>query len=161
MTDRYPMPAGFKIVSGGQTGADRAALDWALAHGVLHGGWCPAGRKSEDGRISDVYMLTETPSRGYLERTQWNVRDSDATLIFTMSSTLDGGSKRTAEFADRLGKPWLQIWPSSSAHDAVVFLQRHRIQVLNVAGKRASAAPGIAALVFSFLELTLGRDPAC
>jgi hypothetical protein len=80
-----------KIVSGGQTGADRAALDWAIFHDLPHGGWCPKGRKAEDGVIPDQYQLTETSSASYPQRTQWNVRDSDGTVIFTMTSKLFGG----------------------------------------------------------------------
>ena len=70
-----------KIVSGGQTGADRAALDWALHHDVECGGWCPKGRKAEDGTIDPKYPLKETPSVAYIQRTEWNVRDSDATVL--------------------------------------------------------------------------------
>jgi hypothetical protein len=69
-----------KIVSGGQTGADRAALDWALSHQLPCGGWCPKGRKAEDGPIEAKYPLKESPSASYLQRTEWNVRDSDATV---------------------------------------------------------------------------------
>jgi hypothetical protein len=65
-----------KIVSGGQTGADRAALDWALSRGIECGGWCPKGRKAEDGRIAKRYPLIETPSASYVQRTEWNVRDT-------------------------------------------------------------------------------------
>ncbi len=70
------------VVSGGQTGADRAALDWALTHGVECGGWCPKGRKAEDRPIDLKYPLKETPSESYIQRTEWNVRDSDATILF-------------------------------------------------------------------------------
>ena len=70
-----------KIVSGGQTGVDRAAPDWAIAHGIEHGGWCPAGRRAQDGEIPDMYSLQQTPGRNYRQRARWNVRDSDATLI--------------------------------------------------------------------------------
>ena len=76
-----------KIVSGGQTGADRAALDWALRHNVECGGWCPKGRKAEDGPIDPKYPLKETPSAAYLQRTEWNVRDSDATVLFSIEPT--------------------------------------------------------------------------
>src|ERR1700746_4109837 len=88
-----------KIVSGGQTGADRAALDWALAHGVECGGVGPKGRKAEDGPIDPKYPLKETPSASYIQRTEWNVRDSDATILFSVEPTFSGGSKRTMEFA--------------------------------------------------------------
>ena len=70
-----------KIISGGQTGADRAALDWAIASGVPHGGWCPKGRKAEDGPIPSCYTLTESPSANYLQRTEWNARDADGTAV--------------------------------------------------------------------------------
>jgi len=91
-----PIP---KIVSGGQTGADRAALDWALEHNVPSAGWCPKGRKAEDGPIDPKYPLKEMPSAAYLQRTEWNVRDSDVSVLFSIQPTLSGGSKRTMEFA--------------------------------------------------------------
>jgi len=74
-----------KIISGGQTGADRAALDFAIERGMPLGGWCPAGLKSEDGPIDRRYQLKETPSIGYVQRTEWNVRDSDGTVVFSIS----------------------------------------------------------------------------
>src|SRR5215831_1881733 len=76
-----PMAILKKIISGGQTGVDTAGLWFALRNGLLHGGWCPRGRKREDGLIPRRFRLRETPSRGYLQRTQWNVRDSDGTII--------------------------------------------------------------------------------
>src|SRR5436189_4749506 len=88
-----------KIISGGQTGADRAALDFALAHGLAHGGWCPRGRLAEDGALEERYELRETPDAEYAQRTEWNVRDSDGTVIFSIAAGLTGGSKLTAEFA--------------------------------------------------------------
>jgi hypothetical protein len=147
MPDQYLLPADFRIVSGGQTGADSAALDWAIENGVAHGGWCPKGRKSEDGKISPRYLLNETPAAGYLERTEWNVRDSDATVIFTMEEELDGGSKRTAELAEKLGKPWRHFFPRVHPKFLARFLANHDVRILNVAGKRASAARGIGDLV--------------
>jgi len=94
-----------KIISDAQTGADRAALDWAIQNQVDHGGWCPKGRKAEDGPIDLLYQLKETPRADYLQRTEWNVRDSHGTVIFTLSEELTGGSKRTAEFAEKHQKP--------------------------------------------------------
>src|SRR5687768_10043060 len=82
------------IISGGQTGADRAALDAAMVCGVPHGGWCPNGRTAEDGPLPECYLLTETAGASYLARTEKNVKDSDGTLIFTMG-LLSGGSART------------------------------------------------------------------
>ena len=143
MIDRHPISPEFRIVSGGQDGADAAALDWVIANGVDHGGWCPKGRKSESGLIDARYRLSETPTASYLQRTEWNVRDSDAALIFAPDDELDGGSKRTAEIADRHGKPWLHFRPGVHPKFIAGFLARHEVRVLNVAGKRASAAPGV------------------
>ena len=88
-----------KIVSGAQSGADIAALDFAIQHSIPHGGWCPAGRKAENGSIDLRYLLKETPSAGYLQRTEWNVRDSDGTVVFSIAPVYTGGSKRTVELA--------------------------------------------------------------
>lgn len=142
-----------KIISGGQTGADRAALDWAIAHGVPHGGWCPAGRRAEDGVIPARYLLSETPGRNYRQRTTWNVRDSDGTLIISLRPQLEGGSKTTAEIAERLGRPWIHIFPENAAGGALrEFIQRHSIKVLNIAGPRESTQPGVAAFVTTILN---------
>jgi len=143
MDDQYVMNEGFKVISGGQSGADLAGLDWAIRNCVPHGGWCPKGRKSEDGSIGAEYQLSETPESNYLQRTEWNVRDSDATLIFTLSDKLDGGSKKTAEFCTKLGKPYLHFRPGVHPKFIARFLARHRVKVLNVAGKRESSAPGV------------------
>lgn len=97
------------IVSGGQTGADRAALDWAIQNGIRHGGWCPKQRRSEDGPIEPKYQLKETPSTEYDQRTEWNARDSDGTVVFSVGETLTGGSKLTVEFAQKHGKPVLHL----------------------------------------------------
>lgn len=135
-----------KIVSGAQTGADRAALDVAIWYEFPHGGWCPKGRKAEDGKIGNQYQLQETPSANYLQRTEWNVRDSDATVVFTLGREATGGSLRTIEFAKKHGKPWLHIFPSrsySNAEDLIEFVGDNRVAVLNVAGSRESKEPGI------------------
>ncbi len=141
-----------RIVSGGQSGADIAALDWAISHGVVHGGWCPKGRRSEDGPIEPHYQLNETPLASYLQRTEWNVRDSDATVVFSLDDSLDGGSRRTAQFADKFGKPWLHFRPSVHPKFLAQFLVRQNVTTLNVAGKRESSAPGIYRFVFDTLE---------
>ena len=133
-----------RIVSGGQTGADRAALDWAIAHRIPHGGWCPRGRRAEDGRIAARYALRETPSRDYEQRTRWNVRDSDGTLIVSRAARLTGGSAYTARCAERIGRPWLHVRPGvDDAPTVRNFIQQHRLRTLNVAGPRASGDPGI------------------
>src|SRR6185312_2826468 len=110
-----------RIVSGGQTGADRAALDWAIRAGIPHGGWCPKGRLAVDGVIDARYRLTETDSDDYAVRTRLNVRDSDATLILNLGA-LDGGTALTAEHAHALGRPCLTLQldagPTASPADA-------------------------------------------
>jgi hypothetical protein len=145
-----------KILSGAQTGADRAALDWAIFHDIPHGGWCPKGRKAEDGVIPPQYQLSETPSASYLQRTEWNVRDSDGTVIFTIAATLAGGSKRTAEFAAKHGKPWLHISYAGSyerpGERLAAFVREHSIKTLNVAGSRGSKEPRVASFVKQTLE---------
>src|SRR5215469_17702424 len=83
------------IISGGQTGADRAVLDWAIDRGIPHGGWCPRGRRAEDAPLESRYGLKETPSEDYAQRTKWNVRDSDGTVIFSLKPQLIGGSELT------------------------------------------------------------------
>lgn len=137
-----------RIISGGQTGADRAALEWAMEHGIPHGGYCPQGRLAEDGTIPERYELTELPTRAYAARTKRNVL---GTIIFTCKPKLTGGSKLTAELAEQQNKPWLHI-SATGRVDVVIaavacFIQEHGIETLNVAGSRASKEPGVAAFV--------------
>ncbi|WP_142525271.1 YpsA SLOG family protein [Methylacidimicrobium cyclopophantes] len=150
-------PPLIKIVSGGQTGADRAGLDWSLAHGIPAGGWCPRGRRAEDGTIPSRYPLEETPSEDYAERTLWNVRDSDGTVIFTVGSALSGGSRLASQEATRLRKPWIHLHEGTpcAAQKLRTFLEEHRIRVLNVAGSRASREPKVSRLVWLTLEEAL------
>lgn len=159
MGDVFEVDRSFIIVSGGQSGVDLAALDWAIEHGIKHGGWCPKGRKTEDGPLDDLYQLVETPSKAYLQRTEWNVRDSDATVIFTLTDKLDGGSLRTAEFAEQLGKPCLHFRPGVHSKFIARFLARHKVTRLNVAGKRESGAPGIGAVVRAALSAAISIRP--
>jgi predicted Rossmann fold nucleotide-binding protein DprA/Smf involved in DNA uptake len=140
-----------KIISGGQTGADRAALDAALACGIPHGGWCPKGRLAEDGPIPPQYNLREMETESYSERTRANVADSDLTLIFS-HGPLIGGSLLTQQFAEELGKPCVHIdlniadatSLSRSTHaekrdeDIASTFGKNSNIVLNVAGPRAS-----------------------
>lgn len=142
-----------KIISGGQTGADRAALDWAIENTIAHGGWCPKGRHAEDGMISDRYRLEETPEDDYEERTMWNVRDADATLIVTVARPLTGGTLRTRQDAERIGRPWLHVTPSDDWRQTISrFFQQHPIRVLNVAGPRDSEESGIRRFVQEVLN---------
>ena len=147
----------FKIVSGGQTGADRSALDWARRHGFTHGGWCPQGRVAEDGAIHKAYQLKETPSHGYLQRTEWNVRDSCGTVIFSVSALLTGGSLATLKFAELHNKPCLHLHPALDERQLprhlLGFIQEHRIRVLNVAGPGSYKEPEVVRLVQHTLDL--------
>src|SRR3954470_24614725 len=134
------------IISGGQTGADRAALDFAIAHGLPHGGWCPRQRRAEDGEIPTQYLLRETPSGHYSKRTEWNVRDSDATVVFSFKPRLTGGTRLTFELAQRLGKPVLHLSRdeneiAKAASKLRTFLEQQQVRTLNVAGPRASHEP--------------------
>jgi hypothetical protein len=143
-----------RIVSGGQTGADRAALDWAIA-GIPHGGWCPRNRKAEDGPIDARYDLTETPSSEYPQRTEWNVRDSDGTVIFSIGPIFTGGSKRTMDLVHKHRKPVLYLARNGGLDSPHMELRRfitsNRVQTLNVAGPRASKEPQVAAFVHEVL----------
>ena len=147
-------PTRLKIVSGGQTGADIAALDWAIARGIPHGGWCPKGRKCERGAIPARYALTETEGEDYASRTERNVIDSDATVIITLAPVLGGGSKLTRDFALRHRKPVLHIHAGTSQRGWLLaaFMRQHKVTVLNVAGPRASVARGVGRLVKATLE---------
>ena len=143
------------VVSGGQTGADRGGLDAALAVETPIQGWVPRGRRAEDGTVPAKYAgLLETPTADYRARTERNVKDSDATLIFT-HGPLSGGSKLTAGFCEKHGKPWLQIdFDVEGDRDwrfAALWLQDHNARVVNVAGQRESKAPGLQAEVAAFM----------
>jgi hypothetical protein len=131
-----------KIISGGQTGADRAALDVAIELGIPHGGWCPKGRRAEDGVIPDCYQLQETDSPEYDVRTEANVLASDLTLIFSRGP-LTGGSLLTEQLAGQHGKPCVHMDLSEESLDSVAdwfetFTFPSEV-VLNVAGPRASS----------------------
>ena len=137
-----------KVISGGQAGVDRGALEAALglpaSAGISVGGWCPRGRAAEDGVIDARFPLDETPNGEPAQRTAWNVRDADATLILSQG-VLTGGTALTAEIAERLEKPLLVIdlrKPVPIAH-VLSWMRRAAVRVLNIAGPRESQAPGI------------------
>jgi hypothetical protein len=151
------------IVSGGQTGADRAALDFAIEHDIPHAGWCPRGRPAEDGAIPPQYRLSETPLRKYSQRTEWNVRDSDATVVFSIWPHPAGGTALTLAVARRLEKPWLHLCQNSasiaeSAMRLLAFLDEHRVRRLNIAGPRASQEPEVGGFVRDVLQAALKSD---
>jgi predicted Rossmann-fold nucleotide-binding protein len=148
-----------KIVSGGQTGVDRAALDAAMTAGLPCGGWCPKGRMAEDGVIDGKYPLAETPAYDFSQRTEWNVRDSDGTLILA-GGELSGGTAYTEMMARRHNRPLLIINPHDIESVAAVrdWAERAGVRVLNVAGPRASKEPGIYKQAVRFLtELLKGQ----
>ncbi|OHB76793.1 MAG: hypothetical protein A2W31_12675 [Planctomycetes bacterium RBG_16_64_10] len=155
-----------RLLSGGQTGVDRAALDAAIALGIPHGGWCPAGRLAEDGRIPARYRLQETDSPAYALRTQRNVLDSDGTLILS-HGPLSGGTELTRRLAQHYEKPCLVVDLLQPPPHATVlaWLDAHRVRDLNVAGPRESTRPGIAEVAERYLRQLLtaitrgGRTP--
>ena len=145
-----------KIMSGGQTGVDRAALDIALELGIPCGGWCPKGRRAEDGMIPERYPLEETPSTAYPERTEWNVRDSDGTLVLTLGRP-DGGTALTVGLARRLKKPCrvVQLVDDPDIDGVRSWIEAKDIHILNVAGPRESENPGIYFKACEFLHRLL------
>lgn len=147
-----------QIVAGGQTGVDRAALDMALELGIPCGGWCPKGRRAEDGSIPESYPLKESPTANYAERTALNVKDSEGTLILSWGS-LRGGTALTKTFAERYRRPYLVVdlrnATTQQVHD---WLEANSIRVLNVAGPRESSQPGIARQAAAFLRTLFGHS---
>jgi putative molybdenum carrier protein len=151
-----------KIISGGQTGADRAGLDFAIEVGLGHGGSVPRGRLAEDGPISQKYRLTELSSDSYEVRTRQNVQESDGTAIFTLAPAISGGSKLTLDYASEIGKPFLHIYHGRARNDLPAlmkaaeqlrnFIQSKNIEILNVAGSRESVEPGIYTLTLDVLR---------
>jgi len=149
-----------KIISGGQTGADRAALDWALSHNLPCGGWCPKGRKAEDGIIAAKYPLKESSSSSYIQRTEWNVRDSDGTIVLSIAATLSGGSEKTLDLARKHCKPYLHILAgqTNAADRLRTFLAENVIHTLNVAGPRESKETSLAQFVVETLDRVFGTS---
>jgi hypothetical protein len=141
-----------KVISGGQTGVDRAALDAGIQANMPIGGWCTKGRRAEDGVIDPKYPLLETDSRLYQERTRKNVIESDATLIIA-GKLLSGGTALTRDFAEKQSKPLLIISPADTGSISKIrkWLAANNVMVLNVAGPRESANPGIYSRTYEFL----------
>ncbi len=145
-----------RIVSGGQTGVDRGALDAAIALGIEHGGWCPRGRLAEDGVIPRRYRLRQTKSAAYPTRTEQNVLDSDGTLIL-YRQRLYGGTELTRRLAEKHGKPYFLVDLKQQLDLLPVhrWIDERSIAVLNVAGPRESSAPGIGREACEFLAALL------
>jgi len=165
------IPALRKVISGGQTGVDRAALDAAMVLGIDVGGWCPRGRKALDGVIPAKYPLTETRGKSYQTRTKWNVRDSDASLIICRDEPI-GGTALTIKYCEQLGKPYMvyQLKAGESTwlgnpedpYGVLYWLNCHHVQVLNVAGPRDGKHCPIYdhaySFLFEFFQLTRKDD---
>ena len=138
-----------KIISGGQTGADQGALDYALEQGIPCGGWCPKGRLCESGRIPDKYPVREVDSDDYDFRTRKNISDSDGTLIIIKGALKETGTRLTKSFCVQSGKPFMVIdihdpvQPDMMRKDFRHWVQHSKIRTLNVAGNRESSSPGI------------------
>jgi hypothetical protein len=150
-----------RVVSGGQTGVDRAALDAAMALGIPCGGWCPRDRRAEDGPLARKYPLRETPLPQYAQRTEWNVRDADGTLVVCPGAP-SGGTRLTLLMARRHGRPALVVPPSTAKGTVGVvrsWLRSNAIRTLNVAGPRESTVPGIYGEAKAFLSRLLA-DPS-
>jgi predicted Rossmann fold nucleotide-binding protein DprA/Smf involved in DNA uptake len=159
-----------KVVSGGQTGVDRAALDVAIELGIPHGGWCPRGRLSEDGIIPSHYELVEMESDLYADRTRQNVIDSDGTLVL-YHDRLEGGTLLTCKFAEQTGKLCMKLRLARSSQSSArklltskakvvrTWLDDNQIRTLNIAGPRGSKYPDIYARAREFLRLIFSESP--
>ncbi len=150
-----------KIISGGQTGVDRAALDVALRHGIKSWGWCPTGRLDEFGRIPDRYPLKEVESGGFTERTLQNVKDSDGTVIIYLGK-LSGGTGQTVKFCVEQRRLHEVINASNISIEKAAqliadFVRENKIDILNVAGPRQTEWPGGYEYAFCTLEIFLTR----
>jgi hypothetical protein len=148
-----------KIISGGQTGVDRAALDVAPKHGIECDGWCPAGRMDEFGRIPNRYPVKELQRGTFADRTLQNVKDSDATIVIYFAE-LRGGTEFTVECCKQLQRPHKLIdaakMPANEAAAAMVdFVRDHKIDILNIAGPRQSEWPGGYEYAFRALDVFL------
>ena len=143
---------GVTVISGGQTGVDRAALDVALRLGLPCGGWCPRGRRAEDGRISPAYPLKETDAPEYEVRTERNVQDADGTLILTAGEPV-GGTALTIVYAKQWGRPYLvaDLAGDARVEPVAAWMGDHNVRVLNVAGPRESTSPGVHQRAMDFL----------
>jgi len=148
-----------KIISGGQTGVDQGALDFALKHGWPCGGWCPPGRRCETGRIPGCYPVVEVEAGDYNERTRRNIQDADATLVITQGGYMEEGTELTLSWCEEYGRPCFHL---DIAHMGLIqgedvasvsgWLEDIGVEVLNVAGNRESNSPGIQSFTLTLLE---------
>jgi hypothetical protein len=155
----FLFPTHIKIISGGQTGVDRAALDFALKYNIPCGGWCPKGRLAEDGRIPEKYPLNETTTTNCNERTEKNISDSDGTLIIH-SNRIDYGTKLTMDLCSEYNKPLLVIDLNNDVliNRLINWIQIHHINIINIAGPRENNSPGIYEKTFDLLNCIFEGD---
>jgi hypothetical protein len=153
-----------KIISGGQTGGDRGGLDAAIALGIPHGGWCPRGRRAEDGPIPPCYNMKEMTTVEYPPRTRKNIEESDGTAIFSEGVfSEESGCALTVKICQKLEKPHLVVDLSrapipDAAKFVRAFVRDRQIKILNVAGSRGSAAPSLGAKVAEVLKLAFSEE---
>lgn len=159
-----------KIISGGQTGVDQAALDFAIERGIPCGGWCPPGRVCANGVIPGRFPLRETPEDSSdaapgiprSQRTEWNVRDADGTLVLAMKDiTPDTGTAWSLACAYKYNKPVLEVvLPETDTGAIIDWIRAHELRVLNVSGPSENNAPGIGALTKKLLTSVISKLPA-
>jgi hypothetical protein len=152
-----------KLISGGQTGADQAALDFAIENKIPHGGWIPKGRITEVGPLPDEYQLLEMPTKSYPKRTEKNILDSDGTLIVS-HGTVSGGTALTTKLAKKHEKPWMHInldkvSLEKAGSQLQGWIEQNNIQVMNVAGARASKDEKIYSTIQKLLKYSLKNQP--
>jgi hypothetical protein len=149
-----------RIISGGQTGVDRAALDFAIENHIECGGWCPKGRRAEDGIIPGHYPLKETSSHQYEERTRKNVEESDGLLVFLLNKP-DTGTYKAIDYAEKLDKPVYVVHLTMNTEDQQTglmdMLEENNIKTVNIVGPRESNSPGIYQRTKEFLNSLLFR----
>jgi len=154
-----------KIISGGQTGVDQGALDFAMKWGLGCGGWCPPGRQCEKGLIPEIQPLQEVEDGDYNERTRRNIQGADATLVITAGGRKEEGTRLTLEWAEELNQPFfhLELENINNPDEALILAARtwltgKEIDVLNVAGNRESTSPGIGDSTILILEKLFGMN---
>ena len=145
-----------KLISGGQAGAERAALDVAIRNGFPHGGCCTNGRMADDGPIGGQYQVDETSGNGHKQYIEWNILDSDGTVVFSRNKNESVDVLQAIDFACMHKKPYLHVWRGQSYGDPALtlqwFVQEHGVKVLNVAGSRECEDPGIWLRVYQVIE---------
>lgn len=154
------------FISGGQSGTDRASLDFAIAKLISHGGWCPKGRLAEDTALDARYMLRETPEEGTLQRSEWNVRDANAVVIYSLGPKVFTEGTDALNFARKQKKPALHLHQGITERPRKLldFLVKNKVRRVNIVGSKETEEPGINAWVRQELDATYdlvqSRQPA-